>query len=95
MINKPFTLLKPITLLILITLLLACGSKINESNYQKIQEGMTMEQVQTILGEPSKTSSVGIGSLSGTTATWTYDKLTISIQFFNNKVQLKSMDGGK
>lgn len=95
MINHPSTLLKLTTLLILITLLVACGSKINESNYQKIQEGMTMEQVQTILGEPTKTASVGVGSLSGTTANWIYDKLTISIQFLNNKVQLKSLSGGK
>jgi hypothetical protein len=76
-------------------LLLGCTSPISAENYQKIQNGMTLEQVKAVLGEPTEAKTAGIGPLSGTAATWKQGDLTISIQFLNNKVQLKSMTGGK
>ncbi|NJO17394.1 MAG: outer membrane protein assembly factor BamE [Thioploca sp.] len=80
----------------LFVILGACVSKINQENYEKIQEGMTSEEVKAILGEPTESKSAGIGGLvSGTSTIWKADGMTIDIKFLNNKVQLKSFTENK
>jgi uncharacterized protein YcfL len=72
-------------------LLGSCSSKINQDNYTKIQNGMTMEQVKSILGEPTESKTLGIGPLSGTSAVWKNSSgTTINIKFLNGKVQFKT-----
>jgi len=74
-----------------VLLLSGCSSKINEQNYTQIQNGMTMEQVKAILGEPTESETLGIGPLSGTRAIWKDSSGTsININFLNGKVQLKT-----
>ncbi|BAP56059.1 hypothetical protein THII_1762 [Thioploca ingrica] len=74
----------------------ACVSRINQENYQKIQKGMTLEEVKAIIGEPTESKSAGIGGLvSGTSAVWKGDNMTIDIKFLNDKVQLKSFTENK
>jgi hypothetical protein len=75
--------------------LVACGSKLTQENFDKVKAGMTMEEVKAILGEPSETNSVGLGPLSGTSATWKDEKATISIQFVNNKVTMRNFNKGR
>jgi len=97
MINGKRILLNSVISISLVLLMTGClGSKINEENYKKVQEGMTMEQVKAILGEPTDAKTDGIsvpmvGSASGTQATWkTSDgKITIELTFLNDKVKLK------
>ena len=36
-----------------------CGSKVTESNYDKVKEGMTKVEVFAILGQPKETEVVG------------------------------------
>lgn len=72
-------------------ILAACKSDLSPENYARIENGMSMAQVTDILGKPSETSTLGLGGLTGTAATWTDGKTTISIQFLNDKVQLKQM----
>lgn len=69
--------------------LTACGSKVNEDNFNKIQVGMTYEEVTSILGSSTESSSVQIGGLSGTSARWTGEEGTIQVQFLNGKVRIK------
>lgn len=69
--------------------LAGCGSKISQTNFDKIEKGMTRDQVVALLGEPTKSSSVSLAGLSGASAEWTDGKATISIQFFNEKVAMK------
>jgi hypothetical protein len=65
----------------------ACGSKLTEANFSKIENGMTREEVVAILGEPADSGSVGFGGFSGGMATWKDDSGTvITIQFVNDKV---------
>lgn len=71
--------------------LAACVSKISPDNFARIQPGMTQQEVIAILGNPSETTSISLGSLSGTSTTWTDGKTTISIQFLNDKVQAKQL----
>ena len=70
-------------------ILVACGSKVNQANFDKIQTGMTQEEVIAILGSPSESSSIDIVGLSGTSSEWISKEGTISIQFVNKKVRAK------
>lgn len=74
-----------------LVVLAACKSDLSPENYAKIENGMSMDEVTRILGKPSDTSTMGLGSLTGTAATWTDGKTTISVQFVNDKVQLKQI----
>jgi len=69
----------------------ACGSKVSAENFERIRNGMTQKEVVAILGEPTETSAIGIGGLSGAMATWRDGHTAISVQFLNDKVQAKQM----
>lgn len=71
--------------------LAACGSKVTAENFARIQTGMTQQEVVALLGEPTETSAVSIGGLSGGMSTWRDGNTTISIQFLNDKVQAKQL----
>src|SRR5262245_23119178 len=73
--------------------LTACGQRVSAENYEKIQNGMSMEEVKSVLGKPTEVSSFGRGNLSATTARWVGRSQTITITFANNKVKLKTLTG--
>lgn len=70
-------------------LLSACGSKVSQENFDKIKSGMTQEEVASILGKPTESSSMSLGSLSGSSSTWKDKEGSITIQFANGKVLSK------
>lgn len=80
---------RPLSLLLACALLSACGSRINQENFDQIQTGMTLEEVTSILGKPDESSSASFGTISGGTATWKRDETVITVQFVNDKVQFK------
>jgi len=67
----------------------ACGSKINQANFNKIETGMTEQEVQELLGQPTESASMNVAGFSTTSSTWTDKDVTISIQFLNGKVGVK------
>jgi hypothetical protein len=76
--------------------LAACTpSRINQENYEKIQTGMTLAQVQAILGEPTEASSLDMAVFSGTVSKWKAGDVTISIQFVNGMVVAKQFSKAK
>jgi hypothetical protein len=76
--------------------LMSCsGSKLTQDNFDKIQTGMTMAQVQAILGEATESSSVDLAVFSGSVSKWKQGDVTISIQFVNGKVVAKQFSKGK
>lgn len=75
---------------ILLALLSACGSPVNQQNFDRIETGMREMEVLNILGNPTRSDSVSVGPLSGTSATWESGKATITIQFINGEVAFKS-----
>jgi len=77
-------------LLLLLLVLAACGSKVNESNYAKIDIDMTEEQVKSLLGTPTESSSIQVAGLSGTSSKWVGKEGIISVQFLNGKVKAKA-----
>jgi outer membrane protein assembly factor BamE (lipoprotein component of BamABCDE complex) len=75
--------------------LVACGSRINQDNFEKVQTGMTLAQVKVILGDPTESSSVDVAVFSGTVSKWKAGDVTITIQFVNGKVVAKQLSKSK
>jgi hypothetical protein len=67
-------------------------SRVNQENFLKIQEGMTEEEVISILGRPTESSSVNILGVSGTASRWVSGDTVITVRFVNGKVALKSFE---
>jgi len=76
--------------------LVGCA-KVTKGNYDKIQNGMTLSEVEGILGKGVEKAggSGAIGNLagSGKIITWGGDNKFISITFVNDKVTLKVAKG--
>jgi hypothetical protein len=83
-----------LSLVILMSLVSCSGSKISQENFEKIQTGMALAQVQAILGEATESSSVDVAVFSGTVSKWRAGDVTITIQFVNGKVVAKQLSKG-
>ncbi|GJM25547.1 MAG: hypothetical protein DHS20C16_19620 [Phycisphaerae bacterium] len=72
-------------------------SKVSQENYDKISTGMTVEEVEGILGsgETEGGGGVAIGDveLSGKVMHWGSDAKGIKVTFANGKVVTKSHQG--
>lgn len=71
--------------------LLAGCSKATQDNYNKIESGMSHEEVYSILGKPDEVNSGSIGSLTASSETWQGKDHTISVKFANDEVKMKSI----
>ncbi len=90
--------MKRIVTIILSCLFLAgCGSPINKSNYERIENGMTISQVEGILGKGSEQASSDASfagmSMSAKQMVWQEGNQIITITFMNDKVQGKAQVG--
>jgi len=81
--------------MVLCVTLVACGSKVNQSNFDRVQVGMTQAQVEQILGPPTETSTMGLGTVSGAASKWADKNSVITVQFLNDKVQAKQFSQTK
>ena len=79
-----------------------CGSKVDKSDYDKVENGMTQASVEGILGtdkeQPSSgmstpTMSVGNMSVGGKSVVWKDGDKMITVVFANDKVISKSASG--
>jgi hypothetical protein len=68
----------------------ACESRVSQKNFERIQNGMKMPEVVAILGEPSSSSGLDLGVFSAGSASWEGSGATISLQFLNGQVALKT-----
>lgn len=87
--DKLYHLLWKSLLILFITFSIMSCSKITQSNFDKVKPNMTMQEVITVLGEPSSSDSVNIAGISGTSAVWQDKNAEINIQFLNNRVTIK------
>ena len=71
-------------------LLVACN-KVNQENYSKLKAGMSMAEVESLLGAPDECS----GALGLSSCTWGDQKTFISVQYAGNKVLMFSGQGLK
>jgi hypothetical protein len=88
--SKRLTVVRVTALILVLFALGACGSKVNESNYTKIEIDMTEDQVKSLLGSPTESSGINVAGLSGTSSKWISKDGTISVQFLNGKVKAKA-----
>ncbi len=79
---------KSLLILFVVFLITSC-SKVTQSNFDKIKPNMTMQEVITVLGEPTNSDSINIAGISGTSAVWQGNNAEINIQFLNNRVTIK------
>lgn len=95
--NARLWTLLSVGLLAAVVLLAGCGTKVTRSNYEKITTGMTLAEVEAILGPGEKEASAAgaIGDVAGSTAIykWTDGDKTITITFINDKVTNKLATG--
>jgi hypothetical protein len=74
-----------------------CGSPISKSNYDRIETGMSISEVQGILGkgseQASSDASFGGISMNAKQMTWQDGNRIITVTFMNDKVQGKAQMG--
>jgi outer membrane protein assembly factor BamE (lipoprotein component of BamABCDE complex) len=76
---------------ILLLCLAACGSRLNQENFDKVRDGMSQKEVREILGDPVDASGASFLGLSSGEAVWKDNKTTITVHFMNDKVIAKHM----
>jgi hypothetical protein len=79
------------TILLAALLLLGC-SKVTPDNFEKVQEGMSEQEVRAVLGDPTESNSVTVLGVSGTASRWVGRDAEIIVRFINGKVALKTFD---
>lgn len=77
---------------VLAAVLLAACTRITQENFSRIERGMTEQEVISILGSPTESSSVDVLGISGTAARWAGSDAEITVRFVGGKVALKSFD---
>jgi len=82
---------------LLLGTLAGCSSKVSKGNYDKIKTGMTLAEVEDILGKGTEKAGIGgaIGDItgSGKVLTWVDGEKKITVTFANDKVVTKVQEG--
>lgn len=96
--------------LVLCLLLPACGNrKVTKANYEKVEDGMTLDQVKAILGEGKLEEKADIGGMAGhylapipgaaapkeigDKYVWENGEKVIEVSFVDGKVRFKHSKG--
>jgi outer membrane protein assembly factor BamE (lipoprotein component of BamABCDE complex) len=80
-------IIRALLLTITAALLVTACSRLTEANLQKVQNGMTTDEVKAILGDPtSSQTGSALGIVSGTTYVYHTDTSDVKITFVNDKV---------
>lgn len=74
----------------LLVLMVSACSKVNEENYLQLENGMTFDEVQSIIGKADLIESTSLAGISTTRAEWHGKDGTISIRFIETKVRAKN-----
>lgn len=72
--------------------LLGACTRVTQDNFSKIETGMTEQEVISILGSPSESSSSSLLGISGTASRWASRDAEITVRFVGGKVATKSFD---
>ena len=89
--------------LVFVCTIAACGQSLTMEKYQQISTGMTLEQVEAILGKGEEQASSGVdmpdmpgmsgGSMTSQTYAWQSGTRVVTISFMNGKVVAKAQAG--
>ena len=87
--NRRYILAGLLLTAILGMMAIGCGSKVTKDNYDKIKEGMTLSEVEAILGKGEKQAggSISIGDIGGTgdVYVWKDEQKEIKVTFRDGK----------
>ena len=82
---------------LVLSMVSGCGSKVSQSNFDKVKTGMTRAEVEDILGKPTDEGGGGASiagiSASAKIATWKDGDKVITVTFANEKVVTKGSQG--
>ena len=82
-----------VSCLLIVVAVAACGGGVSQGSYDKINNGMTAAEVESILGKPTDSGGGGIGGMSAGSKTWKSGDKSITVTFMNEKVSLKGKAG--
>ena len=77
--------LGPLTLAVVFALAACGGAEVSPANFERVQTGMTLDQVEDLLGPPSGTQSLG----NTTFVDWKTDTMFIRLTVRNGVVEKK------
>lgn len=77
-----------ITVITILLLLVAC-SKVTRENYQKLELGMSWQEVVQLLGEPDRCEAL----LNAKSCVWQEGDKSITVRFIGDEVILFSSEG--
>lgn len=69
--------------------LVACGQKLTQENFNKINNGMSYAEVVKVLGEPVSSQGGGVLGITASTSVWREKNTEVTIIFVNDKVTSK------
>ncbi len=78
-----------VLLMLFVLAIWGCGGKINQENFNRIEIGMSYEEVVAILGEPVQCKSI----LGAQNCDWGKKPRTINIKFVADNVVFRSSEG--
>jgi len=84
--------MKPALLAFAALLALTACTRITQENFSRIDPGMTEQEVVSILGAPSESSSGSLLGISGTASRWRGRDAEITVRFVGGKVATKTFD---
>lgn len=73
-----------------LTVIVACGNQLSPENLTQVKNGMTEEEVKSILGKPTEVETGEMLGLSSSTYTYTKGESKAVVGFINGKVTHKS-----
>lgn len=76
---------------LLLSLTAGCRERISRHNFDRVEVGMTVNQVESILGRPTTARGFDVGVFAGRVASWRGNGLIITVQFANNRVRAKQL----
>ncbi len=76
-------------LLVWLSITMAGCSRINKENYQKLEVGMSYQEVTELLGEPDQCNAI----LNAKSCVWQDKDKSITVRFIGDKTVLFSSEG--
>ena len=76
--------------IVCLSLLVACGSKLTSDNFSLVKNGMTEEEVKSLIGKPSSVKNDEMLGLSSTVYSYQKGETEAKVGFINGKVTHKS-----
>jgi len=88
--NKLQNSLRILGLSVVLAVMVACGNQLTPENLTQIKNGMTEDEVKSILGKPGEVETGEMLGLSSTTYTYSKGESKAVVGFINGKVTHKS-----